>query len=237
MTVPASRHRAERPLYLWAAALAIAVVFAGFARSFYLKAVFDPSPMTALVAIHGMVMTCWFLLFFVEAWLAGSGRIAAHRRLGAFGTLLAATVLVLGIATAIAAGHLGRIPPGAPPPPIFLVVPLGDMFVFACLTGAGLYLRKRSDWHKRLMLLSCVGLLTAAISRIPVDAWRQAGIAAYFLSTCALVLACIAWDTLRSRRLHPAFVSGGLLVLLSWPLRLALAQTEAWQRFAHWLID
>ena len=53
----------------------------------------------------------------------------------------------------------------------------------------------------------------------------------------ALVLACIAWDTLRSRRLHPAFVSGGLLVLLSWPLRLALAQTEAWQRFAHWLID
>lgn len=236
MAIPVSRRRAEHPLYLWAAVVAIAVVIAGFARTFYLKTVFDPSPMTVLVAAHGVVMSGWFLLFFAQARLVAKGRVATHRKLGTFGALLAVAVLVIGTTTAIVAGHLGRGPAGAPPPPIFLVVPLGDMLVFACLVGAGLWLRKRSDWHKRLMLLSCVGMLTAAIARIPVDAWRQAGLVPYFSTTCALVLACIAWDTLRNRRLHPAFVGGGLLVILSWPLRLMLSGTDAWMRFAQWLI-
>lgn len=236
MDIPVPRRRAEHPLYLWMAVAAIAIVFTGFARTFYLKAAFDPSPMTALVAAHGVVMTGWFLLFFAQARLVAKGSVATHRKLGAFGVLLAVAVLAIGTTTAISAGHLGRGPAGAPPPPVFLVVPLGDMFVFACLVGAGLWLRKRSDWHKRFMLLSCVGMLTAAISRIPIDAWRQAGLVPYILATCTLVLACIAWDAMRNRRLHPALVIGGLFVMLSWPLRLMLSGTDAWMRFAQWLI-
>lgn len=219
-----------------AAMLALAIVFAGFARSFFLKAAFDPSPMTPLVAVHGVVMSGWFVLFLVQSWLAAGNHLALHRRLGLLGMAWAVAVLVLGTITAITAARLGRGPPGAPPPQVFLIVPLGDMLVFACLVGAGLYWRKRSDYHKRLMLLASVGMLTAAIARIPLDAWARLGIPAYFVATSLLVVLCIVWDSLRNRRLHPAFVAGGLFTILSWPLRLALAGTEAWQGFARWLI-
>ena len=235
MTIPATTRNAERPLYVWAALAAMVIVFAGFARTFYLKAIFDPSSLSVLLATHGTVMTGWFVLFFVQVRLVASQRVAMHRKLGIFGAALAMLVLILGVATAITAVRLGHVPPGGPPPRIFLAVPLGDMLVFACLVGAGLLLRKRSDYHKRFMLLSCVGILTPAIARIPLEAWQQAGIVQYFLASDAIVVACIAWDTIRNRRLHPAFIAGGLLVIASWPLRLAFTGTEAWARFTEWL--
>src|SRR3546814_8507537 len=86
------------------------------------------------------------------------------------------------------------------------------MLVFALLVGAALRFRRRSDIHKRLMLLGCVGLLTAAIARIPLTLLREGGIVAAFLTTLALVLACVAWDTIAQRRLHPAFAWGAGLI-------------------------
>src|SRR3546814_2839696 len=81
---------------------------------------------------------------------------------------------------AVTGARLGHSPPGAPPPLVFLAVPLGDMLVFALLVGAALRFRRRSDIHKRLMLLGCVGLLTAAVARIPLTLLREGGIVAAF---------------------------------------------------------
>lgn len=106
------------------------------------------------------------------------------------------------------------------------------MLVFALLVGAALWFRRRGDIHKRLMLLACMGLLTAPIARIPLPLLQQGGIVAFFLITAARVLACVAWDTIARRRLHPAFAWGASLVAVSWPLRLALSQTSQWQAFA-----
>src|SRR3546814_16025299 len=75
------------------------------------------------------------------------------------------------------------------------------------------------------MLLGCVGLLTAAIARIPLTLLREGGIVAAFLTTLALVLACVAWATTAQRRLHPAFAWGAGLIAVSCQLRLALTPT------------
>ncbi|HVI58408.1 MAG TPA: hypothetical protein VM619_05980 [Luteimonas sp.] len=224
----------ERRLYGLAAATALAVVLVGFARTYYLKFAFGTPPLSVLLQVHGAVMTAWFALFVAQATLVARGRVDLHRRLGVLGALLALAVLLLGTTVAITAARLGHAPPG-PPPLVFLVVPLADMLVFALLVGAALWLRRRSDFHKRLMLLACVGLLTAPIARIPLPLLQQGGIVAFFMTTIALVLACVAWDTAMHRRLHPAFAWGAALVALSWPLRLALAGTRQWQAFASWL--
>jgi hypothetical protein len=151
------------------------------------------------------------------------------------GALVAAAVLIVGIATAITAAKLGRSP--GPPPLVFLVVPLGDMLVFALLVGAGLYLRSRPDMHRRLMLLSCVGMLTAAIARIPIGFIQAGGLPVFFGLTDLVVLTCVAYDTTRQRRLHPAFGWGMLLIVASQPLRLLLSGTSVWQQFASWLVS
>lgn len=236
MVVRSSASRSiERRLYTLAAVATLLVVLAGFARTYYLKLAFGTPPLSLLLHVHGLVMTAWFVLFIVQARLVAGGRTDLHRRLGVFGAVLALAVLVLGTTVAVTGARLGHVPPNAPPPLVFLAIPLGDMVVFAILVGSALWFRRRSDIHKRLMLLSCVGLLTAAIARIPLPWLQQGGIVAFFLVTVVLVLACVSWDTVVHRRLHPAFGWGAALIAVSWPLRLALTQTPQWQSFAQWV--
>lgn len=217
--------------YRIVALLALAIVLAGFGPSFYLKPWFHkPPPLTPLLVVHGVVMTAWFALFLVQAQLGASRNLRLHRQVGMFGAGLAAAALVLGTAVAIVGARLGHTP--GPPPLVFLVVPLGDMLVFALLVGGALWFRHRPDIHKRLMLLAFAGLLTAAIARMP---WIGNNILFAFGSTLLFCGACVTWDTWRHRRLHPAFGWGVGLVALSWPLRLWLGGTAAWLAFARWL--
>ncbi len=228
-TAPLPR-RGRTRLYRTAALLALAIVLVGFARTFFLKPFFHaPPPLSLLTVAHGLVMTAWFVLFIVQTQLVAAGNVRLHRRLGIAGAWLAALVLVAGTTTAIVGARLGHSP--GPPPRIFLTVPLGDMVVFAILAGAGFLTRRRSDYHKRYMVLAFAGMLTAAVARIP----GNGGIVLNFIETLLFCAACIAWDTWRERRLHPAFAWGFAVVAISWPLRLWLSGTPAWQSFAAWL--
>ena len=217
--------------YRIVALLALAIVLAGFAPSFYLKAWFHkPPPLTGLLVVHGVVMTAWFALFLVQAQLAASRNLRLHRRLGVGGVVLAGAVFVLGTSVAIIGARLGHTP--GPPPLMFLAIPLFDMLVFALLAGSALWFRRRTDVHKRLMLLAFAGLLTAAVARMPFAATN---ILFAFGSTVLFAGLCVAWDTWQHRRLHPAFGWGFALVALSWPLRLWLMGTAGWLAFAEWL--
>ena len=228
-TALAPHHR----LYTFGAWAVAGLVLLGFAKTYYLKLAFGTPALPPLLHLHGLIMTLWFGLFLVQTRLVAARRLDLHRQLGMLGAFLAAAVLVVGTVTAITAARAGRSP--GPPPLIFLVVPLGDMVVFGTMVGAGLGLRARGDYHKRLMLLSCVGILAAAIARIPLDAIAKAGPLAYFGLTDLAVIGCAAYDRIRTDRLHPAFLWGGLFIILSHWLRLALAGTGLWMTFATWV--
>src|ERR1041385_1401744 len=105
------------------------------------------------------------LLFIVQVSLVAKRRVRVHQRLGIAGGVLAALVVVVGVLTALYAAAR-EVTPG-PSPLAFLVVPLGDMLVFAVLIGLALYFRRKLQVHKRLMLLAAINLLTPAIARIP----------------------------------------------------------------------
>lgn len=228
----------DRRLYAWAAFFVPIVVLIGFARTYYLKGLFGaPSLPGLLVHLHGIVMTSWVLLFVVQVWLISSRRTKVHQRLGVWGAVLALLVLVVGVATAISAAARGAVPPGAPPPLQFLVIPLGDMFVFAVLIGIALYFRRRMEIHKRLMLLAAVNLLTPAIARIPLQFIETGGPLVFFGLTDLFLVACVAIDTFKNRRLHPAFLWGTLFIVASQPLRLLLAGTNVWMQFATWVVQ
>jgi hypothetical protein len=50
------------------------------------------------------------------------------------------------------------------------------------------------------------------------------------------ILPLVVWDWKTLRRLHPATLWGGLLVVASGPLRLAIAFTDGWLAFADWAV-
>ena len=96
-------------------------------------------------------------------------------------------------------------------------------------------MRAHRETHRRLMLLATLGLLGAAIARIPLAFIHNGGILMFFGTVDLIVIAFVAYDTWKSRRLHPAFGWGTLLIIASHPLRLMLASTHAWMQFALWV--
>jgi hypothetical protein len=225
--------RTDRALYTWAALAAVMIVFAGFARTYYLKGLFGAPALTGLVHLHGLVMTLWFTLFVMQVRLVAVERVDLHRRLGYFGAVLAIMLLGVGTVTAITAARLGHSP--GPPPLVFLTIPLGDMIVFAVLMSLGLGYRQRPALHKRLILLASVGMLTAAIARIPLAFIHNGGVPVFFGLTDLCLLTCVAGDTLKNRRLHPVLGWGFLFIFASQAFRLWLSGTPQWLRFATWL--
>lgn len=223
----------SRMFYVAGAAIALLIVFSGFAKTYYMKAVFGTPEIRPLVQLHGLVMTAWFTLFLLQSWLVASRRIQLHRRLGIFGAFVAAALVVVGAATAISGARLGHTP--GPPPLIFLVVPLVDLLVFTTIIAVGLALRNNREAHRRLMFLGTLSILTAAIARIPVGFIHNGGIAMFFILKDLIIIAFVAYDTWKSRRLHPAFGWGALFVIASFPLRMMLAGTHAWMQFATWV--
>jgi hypothetical protein len=222
--------------YAWVAIAAALIIFAGFARTFYLRSMSGAPPLSALLIVHGVVMTTWFVVFGAQVWLVTAGRTGLHRRLGLAGLIVAILVVCVGVAAAIDAGRRGASPAPGVPPLMFMAIPLFDMPVFALLVGVAIWHRRRPDMHKRLMLLATVGMLTPAVGRIPLKFIQNGGPPVFFGLALLVVFACIAIDTARSRRLHPAFAWGGALMVAMLPLRLLVAGTAAWTQFARWLI-
>jgi hypothetical protein len=215
------------------AAAAAATVFAGFARSYFLKGLFGTPALPPLLHLHGALFTTWIALFATQTSLVAARRVDVHRKLGVAGAVLAACMPVVGLMAAIASARRGFSPPGAPPALIFFVVPFFDILMFTSLVGTALVLRRRPETHRRLMLLATVSLLTAAIARVP--GMREGGLLAFFGLTDAFVIACFIYDRLAHGRVHTAFWAGGLALIASHPLRLAVGGTAAWLAFAGWV--
>jgi len=224
----------DRPFYAWTAAAVAAIAFAGFAQTYYLKSYFGTPQISPLVHIHGVVMTLWVVFFIVQVSLIRAGRPDVHRRLGIGGAALAVVVVALGSVTAIDAARRGA-PPG-PPPLVFLAITLSVVTVFAIFVAAALYFRKRSDYHKRLMALATLTVIQPAIARIAVDVTGIFHPLLFFGITDAILIAFIAWDTVRNRRLHPAFGWGMLFFIISQPVRFVVAGSGAWLGIAKWLV-
>jgi hypothetical protein len=143
-------------------------------------------------------------------------------------------VVVVGIATAIDGARRG-VSPG-PPPLVFLAIPIGVVLVYGLFVGAAVLLRRRSDWHKRLMLLASIAVLTPAIARLPIEAVHAGGIVLFFALTDLLAVACSAWDAARNRRLHPAFGWGTLFLVAAQVAMLAFAGSALWMGIAKNLV-
>jgi hypothetical protein len=185
--------------------------------------------------LHGLLMTLWVALFVTQTRLIAARRTDLHRRLGIFGAILIALIAVVGVLAAIDAARRGTTI-GDMTPLMFLAIPLGTAVVFAILAAAAIVFRRRSDIHKRLMLLATLSILTPAIARVPWASFRAVGPPLFLGLTDACVLAFVVYDTVKNRRLHPAFGWGTLFFLASQPLRVLLAHTAAWNQFASWLV-
>jgi hypothetical protein len=230
------RRTCRQRFYFYALVCAALIVFAGFAKTYFLKTIFGTPSLYPLLHVHGIIMTSWFLLFGAQTWLVEVHRTDLHRRLGALGVLLASTILVIGAAVVIINAREGRVPPGAPVP-VIVSISFVTLLAFGGLVAAAIYFRGPSEFHKRLMLLATLNLLSPAIVRIPLDFIDSGGLLAVFGLLDLFIVVCVVYDTLRHRRLHPAFAWGALLSIL-WPgVAIVIGGSSAWGAITTWLLS
>ncbi len=233
----ATRRVFGRRFYLGASLAFLILVFWTFARTYYLRAFLHAAPLPALLEVHGLVMSGWVVLLVVQSGLIVIRRVQWHRRLGWIGAGWAGLVVLMGSTTTIHAAvrEVRAHSPMAEPQTMIMELELVQMLLFAGLVIAAIWFRRRRlDIHKRLMLLTIPCMLPSALARLPVSWMTNADI---LIGLYGFVLLCVIFDTLRHRRLHPAFGWGGGAVLAALHITFIGAQTPAWIQVGERLLS
>jgi hypothetical protein len=138
-------------------------IFVGFAL-LDLMAAIEVTKLPLIVHIHAAVMSAWLALFIVQNRLGAGRDLALHRKLGWIGAGLAAAVVLSGWLTGFTSIVLGRFAPNFSAS-YFFALTLLEPVAFAGLTYWAIALRRRTDWHRRIMLGALIVLLEPLFGR------------------------------------------------------------------------
>ena len=223
------------PILAIAALAAITIV--SFARTYYLKFLFGLPPLTLAAHVHGLIATAWLALHYTQARLIAGHRVVLHKRLGIFTACLGVALAIQAFHFAVAGVAAGHAPPGRNPLQ-FLSVPMGTITMFSLFLASALTLRKKREWHQRLMFLASLSLLLPAAGRLDSLIMLPLGLPRAVIGFW-LTFGFVAWawtnDWRKLHRIHPAYVYGGIALLVSLPARRALGFMDAWVPIAQWL--
>ena len=187
--------------------------------------------LSSMAVVHATLFSGWIVLFVAQAVLVSTGHTRTHRRLGIAGVLLAAVMIATAPFLAVDLARRG-LPPGDPLASMLLI--LGDLFGFAVFAAVGIYYRLRPETHKRFMLLATTSLLPPGLSRWPIAINHPGPV--IMLALTGFLAAAPLRDLLVRQRVHRVSLWGGVALLASVPVRIAVAQTDLWHHFARWLV-
>jgi uncharacterized membrane protein YozB (DUF420 family) len=219
----------------------------GFIPTYWAPLVGGTLSVAPVIHLHGLLFTAWAVFFVVQAHLATSGRIARHRALGLVGISLASLMLLVGLAAAIhsvetqiAAGQGAR---GRG----FMIVPVTTILFFACTIAIAIAKRRRTEVHRRLMLVGSAAILMAAVARLVRLAMTQSGQLTGpppiefsilpALITDLLIVAAMIHDRRTQGRVHPVYwIAGGTWLAIQLG-RIPFSKTTQWHAAADWLLS
>jgi hypothetical protein len=231
-SAPHARLR-DRKFYILISILLATIVFAGFARSFFLNSYFLKLQLRPLFIAHGIVFSTWIGLIIVQTFLISAKQVRIHRKLGYASIAIVVAMIVFGFVMAVDAARRGFTPTPEVPPLRFFAISFFDLINFTILITCAFLYRNKAEIHKRLILVSTVVILTPATARI-VFLFSDNGVLfkAYGIDL-AVLLICVLYDLYTRRKVHPAYLYAGGLFLVSIPARIIISGTDAWLAFAR----
>ncbi|HEX7759257.1 MAG TPA: hypothetical protein VF459_07140 [Caulobacteraceae bacterium] len=204
-----------RRFYLAQSIVMALIIVAGFSQTVPNDLV--PPGLPILLQAHGLVFAAWLVIIILQPALITGGNVRLHRKVGLLGAAIAAAMVVMGLAATWFAIRYHRVPTFFPPT-IFLVMNSLGILVFGSLVASAIALRRRSDWHKRLMICATAAILGPGLGRfLPMDSFGAAAPLVLFAINDAVLLAGPVADLVVLRRVHPAYFWGAGAVLLMQP--------------------
>jgi hypothetical protein len=200
------RATAEERFFMTSAVAMAIVIVAGFAFNAIMgrSTIFSP----IAVHIHGMLFMSFLVLYVTQNFLIATGNVAVHKRLGRVLAVLVPAMIVAALYVIV--GMLRR---GAVPffftPIYFLAMDTMILTSFVVLVAMAVRLRKRTDWHRRLMFCALAAFTANGLGRllpapllIPYAGETAIGVGMLFPVWGMLS------DRRRGGRVHPAWFAG-----------------------------
>jgi hypothetical protein len=217
--------------------LAAAAAVAGFSTTYFIPMAGGAFVGPAVAHVHGLLFFAWIALLIVQISLVRRRSLRLHKRLGLAALPLAAAMAVsctmmglhaVGRDLASGAGEVAYAQ---------LTGVLTAMLIFLAFVAVALAMRRRPDWHKRMMLLATIAILWPAWFRfrhfLP---WvPRPDIILAIVVADSLILVAIARDALRFGRVHPAWLIFGLGLIAEHIAELLLYDTAPWRAAARFL--
>jgi len=234
--------RSRDRFFLTMSGLLLLILLVGFSRTLYLRLFFDVPPIPTYLHVHGATVTAWFVWLIVQASLVNVNRIDVHRRIGMLGAVIGVALIPAGLMATLQ--FVPRLPEIGLPfeqAPWFITWVVWTNFHmllgFAAFLATALMLRRRTDIHKRLMLLATISLMPPPLARIAQNfGWMLDQEAAFVTATWLLLLVPILiYDLATTRRVHAATAIGGLGFLLVVFGPILIAGTDFAQNFVRGL--
>lgn len=228
--------------FLAMSGLLLLILLVGFSRTLYLRLFFEVPPVPAYLHVHGATVTAWFVWLIVQASLVNINRTDVHRRIGMLGAVIGVAVIPAGLmATLQLVPRLPEMGLQFEQAPWFVTWIVWANFHmllgFVAFLATALILRRRTDIHKRLMLLATISLMPPPLARIAQNlGWMLERETLFVTVTWLLLLVPILiYDLVKARRIHSATVIGSLcfLVIVFGPI--LLAGTDFAQNFVRGL--
>lgn len=226
----------DRYFFSFLCLLVLVTVWLGFSKTYYAAGLTSAPLPAPIVHVHAVINTLWLLTLTVQIALVSARKVKLHMAVGLWGFGLACILPPVAFAAAISSLRRNFSPPGSGLSALtFFVVPISALLTFCVLTAFAYKLRRRPDYHKRLIMIGTFALLDAAIGRFPYTL----GIGASPLSQTLMLLAfpalIVAYDLLTLHRIHRATWTASLLLAAELILRVPLAMTPPWQALAKML--
>jgi hypothetical protein len=218
-------HAIDRWIFVFMASWFIAVVLVGFIPDALMKIgavqAGQRPPFPLIMHVHAVMMGSFLLLLLTQAWLMATGRRELHMRVGIAAFAFVPVLVVVGIILAPTIYHQVSSMAQSAPPDIrralqqrlldlenILLLQIRIGILFPLLMAIGLRARAgNSGLHKRMMFLATAVPLPAAIDRM---SWLPNTLPASPVGTDLWIVAVLAplfaWDVIRNRRVHEAYL-------------------------------
>jgi hypothetical protein len=245
----------DRWIYVFTATSFIVITLAGFIPDSIDKmaavAIGKRPPFPMILHLHAVLMGSFLILLLVQTWLAATGRVGWHMRLGVLTVVIAPALVIVGfiLAPTIYQETLQTAQTAAPEVSEKMQALLARKenvmlnqirmgILFPLFLAIGL-LARRTDagLHKRMMILATAVVLDPAIVRIT---WLPTTFPASPLVSNFYMLAALSpmfvWDVVRNGYVHKAYLIWVSLSLPFFVAAYALWDTPWWHVTARGLL-
>jgi hypothetical protein len=195
--------RGDERFFFYGAIVMIAVLVVGFSNQLIAGRSTFAAPWP--VHVHAVLFFGWAFFYLFQTVLATSGSVALHRRTGWIALVWLPAMIAVALGVIVAMVRAGTTP-FIFTPSYFLIMDVLVLVAFAGLIGAGLRMRRRTDWHRRLMFSGMAVLIGPGIGRLlPMPLLMPWAGEAVFAVQLLFPVAGMVADQRRTGRVHPAW--------------------------------